>query len=571
LIEAGPRQYRFTHALVRATLYGQLSGPRRIRLHRQAGEAIEPVYAAHPEAHLGELAYHFAQVAVAGDAVEKAIDYASRAGADALAHLAPDDALRWYRQALEIVERSGEADERDRCALLIGLGDAQRQLGDPVYRETLLDAAEIAQRLDEADLLVRAAVINNNGVFSRLWDVGPERVAVLESARAVTEGQETPERAQVLATLVGELAFCDRARMRSVADEAIALARNLGDEPTLVIVATRLEPSVRSPDNLTQRLALAAEAAAAAERTGDPVLRWTAASQSFMPALEAGDGDLFRERVEMVERLASQIGQPLMRWLAGLACTLREAVAGRFDVVEKFATEALEIGSKESGLEAFMYYVGFLGQMRLDQGRVREIVELSEQLWAAAPDVGQVRSGRALMYCELGRTAEARSILEAEAAEGFRAIAFDLSWANTMNVYARIAAILDDRRAAATLVELIEPWRDQIASSYFGMGSLSHSLGLALATVGRYDEAERAFEWAAEVHEHIRAPALLAWTRLEWARLLSRRDRKGDRERAHDLAHAADAAATKIGAGAIERGAREVLDSLNAQKDRSVH
>lgn len=568
--EAGPRQYRFAHALVRATLYDDLSAARRLRLHRQAAEAIEAVYAAHLQRHLRELAYHFAQVASGGEAVDKAIDYATRAGADALAHLAPDDALRWYRQALELMERAGEADERDRCALLIGLGDAQRQTGDPNYRETLLAAAEIAQHLDDTDLLVRAAIANSTGQFSRLYAVDPERLAVLDAARVATEGTATPERAQLLATLAGELTFGDRTRVRPVADEAIALARGLGDDSTRVIVASRLEAAVRAPDNLTQRVTLAAEAVAAAERTGDPVLRWTAASQGFMPAFEAGDIEAFHERVDVVERLADHIGRPEMRWLAGVARTLREAVAGRFDRAEQFSAEALEIGGNIGQADAFIYYAGFLLAIRIDQGRLSEVSDFAEAAFAGGPDFPVVRAGRALVYCELGRTAEARSILEAEAAEGFSAVPFDLSWANAMNVYARVVAALDDHRAAALLVDLIEPWRDQIASSYFGMGSLAHSLGLALATTGRYDEAENAFKEAAAVHERIGAPVLLAQTRLEWGRMLGRRDREGDRERAHELADAALDVAAELGAGAIERGARELLESLDAQEDRPV-
>src|SRR5262249_224618 len=161
--------------------------------------------------------------------------------------------------------------------------------------------------------------------------------------------------------------------------------------------------------------------------------------------------------------------------------------------------------------------------------------------------------------------------VEAEAADGFRAIPSARSWSNTMNVLARVAATLGDRRAAAMLVDLIEPWRDQIASSFFGTGSLAHSLGLVLGTIGRYDEAEEAFEQAAAVHEHIGAPVPLAGPRLEWARMLSRRNADGDRRRALELAEAAHDVAAELGAGAIERGAREVLESLDEQEDRSVH
>jgi hypothetical protein len=128
-----------------------------------------------------------------------------------------------------------------------------------------------------------------------------------------------------------------------------------------------------------------------------------------------------------------------------------------------------------------------------------------------------------------------------------------------MSVYARVAATLGDRRAAAPLVELIEPWQDQIAAGSFGLGSLAHSLGLVFATVGRYGEAEGEFEQAAAVHDRICAPILLARTRLEWARMLSRRDRPGDRARACDLARAAHSVAADLGAGSIERGASALL------------
>jgi predicted ATPase len=50
--------YDFTHALVRQTLYGELSGPRRVLMHRQIGESLERLYGANADAHLPELAHH---------------------------------------------------------------------------------------------------------------------------------------------------------------------------------------------------------------------------------------------------------------------------------------------------------------------------------------------------------------------------------------------------------------------------------------------------------------------------------------------------------------------------------
>ena len=58
--------YEFNHALIRQTLYSELSTPRRIRMHRQILGALEGLYGAHIDAHLTELAYHAFQAAPGG-------------------------------------------------------------------------------------------------------------------------------------------------------------------------------------------------------------------------------------------------------------------------------------------------------------------------------------------------------------------------------------------------------------------------------------------------------------------------------------------------------------------------
>ncbi len=48
--DGGAGTYEFTHALIRQTLYGELNTPRRVRLHRQIGEAMEQAYGRQPGA-----------------------------------------------------------------------------------------------------------------------------------------------------------------------------------------------------------------------------------------------------------------------------------------------------------------------------------------------------------------------------------------------------------------------------------------------------------------------------------------------------------------------------------------
>src|SRR5947208_1920321 len=102
-------QYWFSHALIRETLYEELSTTRRVRLHRQIGEALEELYGNNPEPHLGELAHHFCEGAPGGG-VDKAVDYARRAGDRAQSLLAYEEAAAHYERGLQALEVQGEPD-----------------------------------------------------------------------------------------------------------------------------------------------------------------------------------------------------------------------------------------------------------------------------------------------------------------------------------------------------------------------------------------------------------------------------------------------------------------------------
>ncbi|MGH8976034.1 MAG: ATP-binding protein, partial [Acidimicrobiia bacterium] len=55
----GTARIRFSHALVRATLYDELTGARRTALHRRVGESVEALHAGALDDYLPALAHHF--------------------------------------------------------------------------------------------------------------------------------------------------------------------------------------------------------------------------------------------------------------------------------------------------------------------------------------------------------------------------------------------------------------------------------------------------------------------------------------------------------------------------------
>jgi hypothetical protein len=91
------------------------------------------------------------------------------------------------------------------------------------------------------------------------------------------------------------------------------------------------------------------------------------------------------------------------------------------------------------------------------------------------------------------------------------------------------------------------------------MPAVVHHLGLLAATIGHYDEADERFGAAAVIHERLKAPAWLAHTRLEWARMLLARRAPRDAERTRELLGQALDTARELGLGNVERRAAALL------------
>jgi len=176
-----PGHYSFSHALIQHTLYEDLGLTRQARAHRKVAEALEDLCGDRPGARVGELARHWINATQPIDRV-KALDYSRQAAEAALAALAPGDALRYYTQALDLHSQSHPSDPLLGIDLAIGLGTAQRQTGDPAFRQTLLDAARRAADLGDTDRLVAAALANSRGaLFSASGRIDADKVAILET------------------------------------------------------------------------------------------------------------------------------------------------------------------------------------------------------------------------------------------------------------------------------------------------------------------------------------------------------------------------------------------------------
>ena len=108
-------RYRFSHALVRETLYDGLGGMRRARLHGRVAEALEHADD-HDDVYATDLAHHFWQ-AVPALGAAKALPYVLRAADVALRHLAYEQSEEQLLRALTLVASLPPGEQRDRAEL----------------------------------------------------------------------------------------------------------------------------------------------------------------------------------------------------------------------------------------------------------------------------------------------------------------------------------------------------------------------------------------------------------------------------------------------------------------------
>jgi class 3 adenylate cyclase len=555
----GPR-YRFAHALVRDTLYSELSAPRRVAAHRKVAEAIEALHAGALDDHLPALAHHWARASAPAAETSKAVDYATRAGDRALAQLAHDEAAAYYGQALELLGVApGPPDEARRLELLISLGEAQRRAGDRVYGATLLAAAHLAQQQGDAEALVRAALANSRGTPGMVGTVDADRVTVLQAALDAIGKDDSHARARLLATLGLELVWgADLDRRTRYSDEALAIARRLGDPAPLAHVLICRFYTTAAPGTVSARLADTAELLSVSERLEDPATRCRAYHLRARVAGEVADLEEAHRCIAAYERLAGELGQPILNWIGLWYRTGPVLASGEIPEAERLAGRILEAGQR-IGQDASPYWAIHLFDVRRDQGRLAEFEADFTVVARDFPGLTFLRAYLALLLCEIDEDARARPIFEEFAAD-FGALPLNVAWARAMAALAEVCAHLGDITRAAELSTMLAPYADQLAAVAGTLGgSLAHYLGMLAGTRSRFDEAEAYFASAAGTHDRMKAPAWLARTRLEWARMLLTRRQPGDIDRARDLLGQALETARELGLGNVERRAVELL------------
>lgn len=555
-------RWSFLQALTQHTLYQDLGATRRARAHRQVAEALEAMCGDHPGPRVGELAHHWFSATQPVNTV-KAISYARQAAEAALAALAPDDAVRYFSQALQLIALTPGGDPLLDCDLRIGLAEAQRQAGFAAFRETFLDAAQRARALGATDRLVASALGNSRGFFSAAGVIDTDKVSVLEAALEALPSDDSPQRAMLLATLCSEFAYgTTLERRRALADEARAMARRLGDPATIIRVLNLVGDPLQVPSALDERVADTAEALALAEALGDPDPLFHAAIYAHLTAVQTGDFDLAAQCLETMRTLSDRLRQPALMWSATSQEAGHATLTGDPEQAEQLTASALQMGIDSGQPDAMLFYAGQLLVVREQQGRLGELVPMIEEAAAENANLSALRAALTAAQIQAGDNDRARQLLDADATDGFAFLPQDILWMGTVTSYAGVAIELRAGGPAQHLYQLLTRYHERIPFVISANPPVASFLGGLASVLDRYDEAEAYFAEATEINTRGQMKYAAAYTQLEWGRMLVARARPGDLDRARTLLEHARDAAVAHGYAMVERRAATELSNL---------
>lgn len=542
LLDVTGERARFTHGLVREAVYRTLDDAARNALHRRAADAIAATDRS--SARNARLAYHLLR-AGPGE-IEAATAAALSAATEAVNRGGYDDARALLEEIL--AHLSASADPSRRLDVLIAAARAEYLSGHPDRGDALVEeAAALCRALGDAHRYAAIALVR--GAAFRFGASDPGLIAWLEDALARL-GEDTGALA-LRAKLLGRLAA---ARQPSddpyaTAEEglrAIALARETGDEETLLVVLHSGMAAAFEYIAPGRRLPLNRECARIAFERGDMTIAWRATTRVMFDAFELGDLGEAERAMGTLNRIASSLGQDRFRYSVAMARAMRALFLGDLAAAEHARRDARTF-SDGQGFAAIYEQLHALaiGRALRDIDAIRSV---GAELVATFVNYGLVRDARYLGMFVAASAGDGEAV---RAALGDGVERRFLQERPTALALAEVADALSEAQAR-TVYEWFLPHAGELAGGgptrFSTEGPFDHCLALLASRLGAHDAAVGHLEQALSLLRRVGARPHLARTLADGARIHRARGGADDAQVARRLVTEARALAKELGA-----------------------
>jgi len=521
--------FEFAHPLIRHVFYNEPSPPRRKHLHHQIARTLERVYAESLEGHLLEIAHHFIK-AGPSVAAEKIMRYGRRAGEQAFAVFAWDEAAHYYEAALAAAEATGGLTLPEKAELhyWAGLAHYWNQDVGPclAHYEKAVEAYRMANDIRGlAQVLMRRAETRYTLAsvpLGTLIDVQPLK-EVLEAL-----GEREPRlRGRILAIMSENYRMARQTdKAKELATQALTIGQHLQDDHLCSHACSALALAHIQGLHVREALESWQRALVYARRANDLILQGWPLQRIPLPLILQGR----LEEAEAVAREACELTRKTQDWgdySVALSHLATIAVAkGDFTGTERYTHETLLMADRSSYFWGGVRALFALACAHTLRGAWSEAIAALDLLIQPAnifQEAGPIihtfaRAFRLLVRSYTGTIDEP---IEPFAEDLRRAVGSD-----TYSL-APLCALVEicDFKHAPTLVELpsqalsraVE--RGVIFSSGW-MFLIPRVLGVADAVRQRWDQAEAHFRAAIDVATAVGARPELGRTYLDYARML---------------------------------------------------
>jgi hypothetical protein len=515
----------FVHDLYRETIYSALSPTRRLDLHHRVATALLNRYERGSPVFAAELAYHFtAAIPTAGTA--PALVWARAAARADSARFAFVEAANHLTRLRSAVDAAGkQLKPADLVGVLTAEADLRLRAGDASQARVLLDTGWArASATGEADLL-GAVALGLDHIDARFAMPRADLVAVLDTARDALKGSGTTTEAKVTAALARQLQHsvpADRPRARPLADEAVSIARTLGDPDTLASCLLAQHDVVWTPGTATARATIATMIIDLAKQANDHERHAQGLLLCATAQLENGS-PAFRATFAEFAYLSEQLHQPRHDYLLRTRQAALALLDGDIDAGERLSAEAATLG--EAVGESDVGNVRMSQRLEIVRARnqpaeLREMAAEAVSWWIGAP--AHAHAVAAGFYARAGDLEVARRELDTVLAlDDWRSDRSYL-WSVFIGEMITAAIAVQDHALCERLIEDLLPVADSCAVNaafVCFMGAHAHRLGLLYAALDQLEPARQRLRHALEIHRRLGARAWLGETHQALSRL----------------------------------------------------
>lgn len=483
LLEApSASRLRFSHALVRDTVYQGVSAPRRARWHASAAAALAELRPDDAE----RLAHHYLR-ADGEDAARMAARHAAIAAERADRRFAPHEAARLWHDVLDAQARAGDAEPRARLDARMGLVRALAITGDldgsRRQRSAAIEHAEALGDPRQTAEVITAFVVP--ALWTRNDDEALSAQVVAASERTLTAGTALgPDlRSRLLSTIALEL----RGTTDPRGDASARKAQELAEDPETLAIAlnARFMHSFCRAGLAPVRAKIADELIA----IGDPAFDILGHLVGVQAAAALADFTTADEHADAVTAIAVGQGLPLVGiftdWYGAMRLSLTADAAAAEAAYRRAAVRLAASGMP--GMEEGLLPLALLG-LGLRHGRK---VEDRDDWGPYEPWC------RPLALLDAGRVDEARV-----AAGAIPPSPRDLMLEARLCLEGRIARGLDDLPRMRRVYAALLPAAGELAGAGSGavvFGPVAGHLGDLATAMERPEEAAAHYERAAAI------------------------------------------------------------------------